>query len=116
MSLLPFRTGWGEVRPVMASKYGLTSLERLQRLHHLCQASEVAADPCTPERAARARRADRIADACRAEVAAQQGLTEPCGVCGQPGRLETGLCEACHESYVHTMAQDYAFWVLRVGA
>lgn len=40
--------------------------ERLLRLRHLAMVSELSAEPCTPERAARARRADRIAAAYRA--------------------------------------------------
>ncbi|MFK7601858.1 hypothetical protein ACI3L1_06565 [Deinococcus sp. SM5_A1] len=43
-------------------------LARLRRLHTLALASELSADPCTPERRARARRADRIARACRMEL------------------------------------------------
>ena len=109
MSLLPFRTGWGEVRPVAASKHGLSRLQRLERLHSRCVASEFAAEPCSPERAARARRADRIAQAYCAE-AAWQALTEPCSVCRRPGRIETGLCELCQASHDHALAQDYGFW------
>ncbi|QLG11031.1 hypothetical protein HLB42_09775 [Deinococcus sp. D7000] len=48
----------------------MTRLERLRRLHTLALFSELAADPCTPERAARARRSDRIARACRLEARA----------------------------------------------
>lgn len=110
MTALPFRTGWGEVRPVTAS-YGPSRLERLGRLHRLALDSELAADPCTPERAARARRADRIARAYR-EEAAHATQTEPCGACGAPGRVETGLCERCQESHDYAQAQDYAFWVV----
>ena len=86
----------------------MSRLERLARLRFLCMASELAADPCTPERAARARRADRIAAAYRAEYARQQG--EPCGVCGKPGSRTTGLCAACGESYDRTLAADFAYW------
>ena len=42
-------------------------LARLARLHFLAKASEIDADPCTPERATRARRADRILAAYFAE-------------------------------------------------
>ena len=45
----------------------MTRLERLSRLHLLCVVSELQADPCTPQRAARGRRADRVAQAYRAE-------------------------------------------------
>ena len=47
----------------------MTRLERLSRLHFLCVVSEMQADPCTPQRAARGRRADRVAQAYRAERA-----------------------------------------------
>ncbi|MBZ9715548.1 hypothetical protein [Deinococcus multiflagellatus] len=87
----------------------MTRLDRLTRLRFLAMISELSADPCTPERAARARRADRIAAAWRAEYELQL-RTEPCGVCGQPGRAETGLCQRCQESSDHVQAQDYAFW------
>ncbi|OOV11333.1 hypothetical protein, partial [Deinococcus sp. LM3] len=76
--------------------------------HRLALDSELAADPCTPERAARA---NRVAQAYR-EEATHAVQTEPCGVCGAPGRVETGLCERCQESHDHTQAQDYAFWVV----
>lgn len=46
----------------------MSRLARLLRLRHLTMCSELAAEPCTPERAARARRADRIAAAYRAEL------------------------------------------------
>lgn len=43
-------------------------LFRLRFLHALALASEIAADPCTPDRRTRARRADRIARAYRTEL------------------------------------------------
>lgn len=43
-------------------------LARLRRLHALALDSEIRADACTPERRTRARRADRIARACRMEL------------------------------------------------
>lgn len=91
----------------------MTRLERLARLRFLCMTSELSADPCTPERAARARRADRIAAAHRAERAVQ-AHTEPCGFCGQPARTESGLCDQCEDKYTHHQAEEYVYW--QVGA
>ena len=57
----------------------MTRLERLSRLHFLCVVSELQADPCTPQRAARGRRADRVAQAYRTERAemAHRGAWAP---------------------------------------
>lgn len=67
MTALRFRTGEGEVRPVSASRQGQSYLQRLRDLHLRAVMHEMSADPCTPERAHRARRADQIARALRDE-------------------------------------------------
>ena len=51
----------------------LPRLDALSRLHALAQASEVAALPCTPERAVRGQRKDLIARAWHAELLAGAG-------------------------------------------
>ncbi|WP_155300918.1 hypothetical protein [Deinococcus kurensis] len=109
MTALPFRTGWGEARYVPAS-HGATRLERLERLHLIAKDSEMNAMPCTPERALRRQRADRIMEAIRDEMRAQV-FTEPCATCGQPARPETGLCERCRESYDAVLSSDRAYWL-----
>lgn len=45
---------------------GLPRHERLARLHYIAKDHEINADPCTPERAARGRRADQILAAYQA--------------------------------------------------
>lgn len=88
----------------------MSRLERLARLRFLCMVSELNADPCTPERAARARRADRIAAAYRVA----QSQVGSCGLCGQPALAESGLCSACEDSYTRSQAEQYTYW--QVGA
>lgn len=84
----------------------MTRLERLTRLHWLAMVSELSAEPCTPERAIRARRADRVARALR-EERAQVQASGPCSVCGKPGDVTTGLCAACQDSYDATLAAQF---------
>jgi len=109
MTALHFRTGWGEARFVAAS-HGMTRKERLERLHLIAKDSEMNAMPCTPERALRRQRADRIMEAIRDEMRAQV-FTEPCATCGQPARPETGLCDCCQESYDAALNSDRAHWL-----
>lgn len=109
MTALPFRAGWGEVRFVPAS-HGATRLERLERLHLIAKDSELNAMPCTPERALRRERADRIMDAIRDERRAQ-APTIPCGTCGQPATPSAGLCDRCRESYEASLDSDRRWWM-----
>lgn len=57
---LPFRTGWGEVRPV-AVTHGRSRLQDLRDQHVAAQAAEINADPLSIERRRHAARADRLA-------------------------------------------------------
>lgn len=68
MTALAYRTGWGA--GFVQARHGATRLERLERLHLIAKDSEMNAMPCTEDRRIRARRADRIAEALRAERAA----------------------------------------------